>query len=115
MAGKVNLDPQKGIELAEILNKFCDQECLELASVAYDAVRSLGDDNNCGEQLKERMRGVEANYNNNLVPAFSSLKAAFEEFTDVADYVAKLGIETKVTASDVGTVGGGQFDAAKSL
>lgn len=115
MAGKVNLDPAKGMLLAETLVKFCDQECIEVAQVANEAIRSLGDDNNCGDQLKQKMMNVQNNYNNNLVPAFNAVKAALEEFTDFAEFVSKLQIETTVTQSDVGTVGAGQFDAASRL
>ncbi len=115
MAGKINLDPQKGVELAELLTKFCDSEVQELAQQAYDAARSLGDDNHLVEEYKGKMAHFQDNYNNNLVPAFASFKAALEEYTDVAEYIAKLGIDTGVADSDVGSVGSGQFDAARNL
>lgn len=115
MAGKINLDPAKGVELAEVLTKFCDQEVQERAQAAYDAARSLGDDNHLVEEYKAKMAKFQDNYNNNLVPAFASFKAALEEYTDVAEYIAKLGIDTGVKDSDVGSVGAGQFDAARNL
>lgn len=115
MAGKVNLDPAKGMEIAEILVKFCDVECIETAQIANEAIRALGDDNNCGEQLRAKMAAVQDNYNNNLVPAFNAAKAAIEEFVDVSEYISKLQIETKVTQSDVPPIGAGQFDAARNL
>lgn len=115
MAGIVNLDPQKGVELAEILTKFCDHEVQEVAQQIYDAMRSLGDDNHIVDELKAKMARFQDEYNNNVVPASTSMKAAFEEFTDVAEHVSKLAINTSVKATDVGTVGAGQFDAARNL
>lgn len=115
MAGKVNLDPAKGAELAAILVRYCDVECIEAAQVANDAIRSLGEENNCGQQLREKMRRIQDNYNNNLVPAFNAAKAAIEEFTDVAEYISKLQIDATVAQSDVPQIAGGQFDAAKNL
>ena len=115
MAGVVHLDPEKGTELAEILTKFCDQEVQEVAQTIYDAMKSLGEDNHIVEELKAKMGKFQDNYNQSLVPASASMKTAFEEFTDVAESIAKLGIDTGVASSSVGTITSGQFDAARSL
>lgn len=115
MAGQVNLDPAKGVELAELLTKFCDTEVQDLAQRDYDAIRSLGDDNHCVEEFTTKMNGFQNNYNNTLVPAFDSVKQALEEFTDIAEYISKLAIDTGIADSDVGTVAAGTFDAARQL
>lgn len=115
MAGIVNLDPAKGVELAELLSKFCDQEVQETANNDYQAISSLGEDNHIVEEYKQKMNSFQNNYNNNLVPSFNSLKTALEEFTDVATYISKLSIDTNVSESAGAVIGGGQFDAARNL
>ena len=115
MAGTVKLDPAKGLELAEVITRFCDVTVLECAQQAYDAVRTLGDDNHCVEQFKEKFNNFQNKYNADCVPAFDTLKKDCEEFTDAAEYIAKLAIDTSVKGGDVGTVASSGFDAAKNL
>lgn len=115
MAGQVHLDPAVGMELAEVLTKFCDQEIQELAQTGFTAVRSLGDDNHCVEEFKTKYQNFQNDYNTNLVPSFASFKSALEEFTDVATYISKLAINTQAAESDAGTIASGAFDAARNL
>lgn len=114
MAGTVNLDPQAGADLAIILAKFANEEMMEVAQLGYAAVECVGD-NNCIDAFKERFGKFKDNFDNNVLPALSDLKAAMEEYTDVAEYISKLSIETSVTGSDVGTISAGGFDAARNL
>ena len=112
---QIKLDPEKGVDLATALTKFCDEQVLDTMQSMYDAVRTLGDDNHCVEQIKEKMVAAQNHYNSVLVPAFDSGKKAFEEFTDVAEYVAKLNIDTSVSSAGASTVSSGSFDAMRNL
>lgn len=96
----VNFDPAKGMEVAEQLTRLCNGEMLEVAQVMYDAIKSLGDDNNITTQFGERLGNFQNVYNAQCVDAFNSLKAGAEQFTDIATYVSKVQLNTSVQAGE---------------
>ena len=111
----VKFDPAKGQEAAEVVTKYCDEIVQETANLAYEAIKALGEDNHIVEELKQKMVAFQSTYNDGLVPAFNSGNKAFNEFTDMAEYISKLDIDTSVAQADVGTVQSGMFDAAMHL
>ncbi len=115
MPGTVNLKPEVGTELAAGLSKVLDGTVLEVIQTAYDGIRALGDDNHIVESIKEKFMKIQEKYNGDLVPAANSVKAKFEAYTDYAEYVSKLSIDTGVKDVDVGSVKPNNYDAAKNL
>lgn len=111
----MNLNPEIGTRLAEMLSGAFDREVQEAFQLAWDAINSLGD-NNVTEQQKAKIIACQNLYNSEFVPKLSACKAGFEEYTDVATYLAKVQLDTAVTGVDVGgSVGSGLFDAARNL
>lgn len=115
MAGTVNLRPEAGVELATIITQLLDGTVLDVVQNAFQAARTMGDDNNLVEGVKEKFMAFQAKYNDEVVPAANKVKQSFEEFTDFADYVAKLSIDSSVKDVEVGTVKPNSYDAAKNL
>ena len=115
MAGVVILKPEAGLELADILTKVLDGVVLEKVQMAFDAARSLGDDNHVVEEIKRKFMAFQDKYNNDAVPASNKAKQSFEEFTDFAEYIKKLQVDTGVRDVEVGTVKPNSYDAAKNL
>ncbi len=114
MAATVNLDPQKGVELAEILTNYFDKDSLELVQSMYDAMKNMGD-NNCTEHFKERFGKLQDWYNSDAVPGNLSTRTAFDEYTDVSTHIKNLSVNTAVSDAEVGTMASGTFDAARNL
>lgn len=115
MAATVNLDPQAGVELAGIITQLLDGVVLETVQNMYQAARSMGDENNLVEGIKAKFMSFQAKYNDELVGNANRVKKSFEEFTDFAEYVAKLQIDSSVKDVEVGQVKPNTYDAAKNL
>lgn len=115
MAGSVNLKPEAGVELAGIITKLMDGDVLDVVQSAFQAARTMGDDNHLVEGIKEKFMAFQAKYNDEVVPAANKVKTSFEEFTDFAEYVAKLQIDSSVRDVEVGQVKPNTYDAAKNL
>lgn len=100
MAGMINLDPAKGQEVAEMLTKLCDGEMLSVAQTIHDAVQTMGDDNNIVIQIGDKLHNFQDKYNSECVDAFNSLKAGLEKFTDIAEYISKVQVDTSVKVGE---------------
>ena len=115
MAATVKLDPAKGQELAELVTKISDGTILEVVQNAFNACRTMGDDYHLVEGVKEKFIAFQNYYNDNVVPAFNAFKGSAERFTDLADYVSKLQMDTSVKDVEVGSVASDTFNVAGSL
>lgn len=115
MAGSVKLNPEAGVELAGIITNLMDGVVLEVVQNAFQAARTMGDDNHLVEGIKEKFMAFQARYNEQVVPAANKVKQSLEEFTDFADYVAKLQVDSGVKDVEVGAVKPNSYDAAKNL
>lgn len=115
MADTVNLNPEAGQELATILTSLMDGVILDVVQEGYQAARALGDENDMVQQISAKFMAFQDKYNNDVVPGSNKAKTHFEEFTDYAEYVKKLQIDSSVKDVEVGQVKPNTYDAAKNL
>lgn len=111
----VKLDPAKGQELAELITKLGDSQVLEVVQNAYNACRQLGDDNHLVEGVKGKFIAMQNRYNDDIVQALNAFKQSAERFTDLAEHVAKLQMDSNVNQVEVGNVASDTYDVAGQL
>lgn len=114
MAAQVNLDPEHGRVLSSTIVALSDGTIIEAVQESYNACVALGD-NNMTDSYKEKFARIEAYYNDTFVPAVNAAKRSLEEYTDFAEYVKNLQMDSTITEGDIGTHQGNNYDAARSL
>ena len=99
----MKLNPEIGTELAGSLRKCTNGSIIEVIQDGYNAVSCCGE-GPIVEGVKEKFQHLSQEYNNTFLPAAEKVLHDLEEFTDVADFLKKLSVNTSVkgvAAADV--------------
>ena len=110
----MNLNPEVGQQLSDTLCSLLDKSALEVISQAYHAAISIGD-NTLADAMKEKFNNIQNHYNEVVVPSVNAVKQSFTEFTDFANYLKNLQVDSKVADLDIGTHQGNNYEEAMSL
>lgn len=114
MAEQFNLDPELGTRVSESLTNILNGSILSSISSAYAAMTKQGE-NNLTEQIKEKFMNIQKFYNDSVVPAMDVVLHNLEEYTDLADYINKLNVDTSIKAEDIDPVEEAGFTEAMNI
>lgn len=108
------LDPKLGEEAVQTLETELNGAILEDVSAAYKAVETLGD-NTIIDQMKEKFGALANFYNGPYITALEAIKTNLLEYTDFAEFVSKMQVDTSVKTEDIDPVKDAGFGDAASL
>lgn len=112
---QINLRPEAGEELASAVTQVLDTEFCDAMQGLYDACRSLGDETNIVQDVKQKFMNAQEKYNAEGIPSLNKFRQVMEQYTDWATYVSKLQADTSVKDFETGNINTGAFDAAHDL
>lgn len=111
----INLRPEAGEELAAVVTNFLDKELCESEQALYDACRKMGDENHLVQEITEKHKRVESQYNGPFLDCINAYKRVLDQYTDWSTYSAKLQADSSTRDVEVGAINSGAFDAAHNL
>lgn len=111
----INLRPEAGEELAQIVNTTLDDRLCSTLENLYGACRKMGDENHLVIDITGKYHKAQDVYNSQVLPAVNNYKQVLGQYTDYATYHARLQADDTVKDVNVGTINTGAFDAAHDL
>ena len=91
----MKLNPETGATLAKSLRDCTDGTIIDVIQAGYTAISHVGE-GPIVDGAKEKFQHLSREYNESFLPAAEKVLHDLEEFTDVADYLSKLSVNTGV-------------------
>lgn len=114
MAEKFNLDPELGTRVSENLLKILNGDVTNSISTAYIAMTKQGE-NNLTEQFKKKFINIQNFYNDSVIPAMAAVQTNLDEYTDLANYMNKIEIDTSIKAEAIDPIENAGFAEAMNI
>lgn len=111
----MNLSPKQGEQVAQMTEAILNGKVLDIVRFSHDCTMVLGENNHMVEEYRKEFKNLSDVYNGTILEQSKLFRDNMTAFTDFADYISKLSVDTSVKIEDVGSVQGNNYDLARSL